>query len=251
MGNALSNFGGPVSQSDFVDSVSQLRLPFPNAVSGFDDLAITDANRAAIEAVKNWQNWQSPRLCLIGPVQCGLGIIGTLWAAEAKADFVTAADFDSFDVRQIEALSEKNCVLDLADDVTNESHLLTLLNLGQAKGALMLLTARTAGKHWACQSADLKSRLSTMPVAEIYPPDEAMIEARLRVSAKRRFIKLGDATINFLAIRLPRSYLAIEDYMTRLDQAVSDTGRAPNIKLAKDVLEEGVSSRQLFTDRPG
>jgi len=87
-----------------------------------------------------------------------------------------------------------------------------------------------------------------MPVAEIYPPDEDMIEARLRASCKRHYIKLSGTTINFLSIRLPRSYEAIEDYVARLDKAIDETGRAPGMSLAKSVLEDGASTRKLFGD---
>lgn len=250
MGIELCYFGGSVTTPDLNDNASQLRLPFPDTVTGFDDLAVTDANRAAIETVKNWQKWQANKLCLIGPVRCGLGVIARLWARDAEAMFMSASEFDALDIQAVEALSDQNCAIDLADMVDGESQLLMLLNLSQAKGSKVLLTARSAGQHWQCGSADLRSRLATMPVVEIYPPDEAMIQARLQASARRRFIKLGEATISFLAIRLPRSYLAIDDYMGRLDQAISDTGRAPSIKLAKDVLEGKLSAKQHSSNTP-
>lgn len=230
------------------DSVPQLRLPFPDAVKGFEDLAITDANRAAFDTIRKWQSWRSSILCLVGPVQCGLGIAATLWAREAHAEMINAGAFDRLDMRDIEALSEQNCVLDLADNVRREDLLLALFNFIQSKNKRLLLTARSAGGNWTCHSLDLKSRLAMMPVAEIYPPDEAMIMARLQASCKQRYIRLSEVTINYLAIRLPRSYEAIEDYVTRLDKAIDETGRAPGIHLARSVLEEGPSTRSLFID---
>lgn len=225
---------------------AQYRLPFPDTVSGFDDLAITEANRAAFQTIRLWKSWQSSVMCLVGPVKCGLGIAGRLWAGEANAALLSARAFDALDIEALKKLAQINTVIDLADQVTNEPHLLTLLNLSQSNGVRVLLSARSGGANWGISSLDLKSRLEAMPVAEIYPPDEAMIVARLRASFKRRYIKLGDGTINFLAVRLPRSYEAIEDYVGRLDQAISDTGRAPSLHLARTVLEEGLSTRKLF-----
>ena len=237
-----------MNTSDIGRAAPQLRLPFPDSISSFDDLAITSANETAFAIIRKWRDWHSPALCLVGPVQCGLGIAATLWAREADATLLSAAAFEKLSVGDIEALSDRNCVIDLADRVTNEGHLLTLINLIHAKHKRLLLTARTAGGNWACSSPDLKSRLDAMPVAEIYAPDEAMIKARLRASLKLRYIKLNDATVDFLAIRLPRSYEAIEDYVTRLDKAVDETGRGPSIHLARSVLEDGVSTRTLFND---
>ena len=228
--------------------LQQLRLPFPESIRGFDDLAITDANRAAFATIRKWNDWQASTLCLVGPVQCGLGIAAKLWAREADATVLSAATFDSFDLKQVEELTERNCVIDLADQITSEDHLLTLLNRVQSKDKRLLLTARAPAPTWGCTSRDLKSRLDTMPVAEIYAPDEEMIKARLLTSSKRRYIKLNSATLNFLAIRLPRSYEAIEDYVARLDKAIDDTGRIPSMHLAKSVLEEGISTRKLFDD---
>lgn len=254
MGDAVSRVGGAVSEihqrTDLRPEVQapQLRLPFPDSVKGFDDLAITDANRTAFSTIRRWKDWHSSVMCLVGPVQCGLGVAARLWADEADARELSSVAFDRLTLRNVEALTERNCVIDLADRITNEDHFLTLLNRMQSKGNHLLLTARTASSTWDCASADLRSRLETLPVAEIYPPDEAMIEARLRSSCKRRYIKLGEATLKFLVIRLPRSYEAIEDYVVRLDKAIDEMGRTPSLPLAKLVLEDGASSRRLFED---
>ena len=228
----------------------QLRLPFPEAINSFNDLAITQANRAAIETIRQWPQWQAAVLCLIGPVQSGLGVTAKLWAGEAEASELSAHAFDQMSIDEVEKLSQRNCVIDLADQVTNEESLLTLFNLVQSSGKRLLLTARGHGASWPCKSPDLKSRLETMPVAEIYSPDEDMIKARLLASCKGRFIKLNTAAINYLAIRLPRSYEAIEDYVVRLDNAIDETGRAPSMYLVRTVFEDGASTRKLFGEDP-
>ena len=230
--------------------IQQLRLPFPDTLTRFEDLAITGSNRAAIETIRKWDEWQTAVLCLIGPIQSGLGVSAKLWAREADAVELSSHAFDQLSIAEVEAISEKNCVIDLADQVRSEAGLLTLFNLMEGKGTRALLTARHHGRAWACQSPDLKSRLDAMPVAEIFPPDEETIKARLLASCRRRYIKLGDAAINYLAIRLPRSYEAIEDYIARLDFAVDETGRAPTMHLVRTVFEDGASTRKLFGDNP-
>lgn len=225
-----------------------MRLPFPENVRGFEDLAITEANRSAFETIRRWKLWQTSALCLIGPVQCGLGIAAIQWAREAEARLLSVKEFDAISVQDIEALSAGNCIIDLADQVQNEKALLTLLNRVQARDKRLLMTARSPPGTWAFTSPDLRSRLEAMPIAEIYSPDEDMMVARLQASSKRHYIRLSTATINYLAIRLPRSYEAIEDYVHRLDQAIDQTGRSPSIHLARSVLEEGTSSRTLFSD---
>lgn len=235
-----------MTQSDSHTRLPQLRLPFPDTVQSFDDLAVTDANRNAIETIRKWSEWKSQLLCLIGPVQSGLGIAAQLWAKEAGAKLFSARDIDNMSEAALEDAARSNCVVDLADQVKSDDHLLALINFCEAKNTRLLLTARSAGAHWPVSSPDLKSRLTTMAVAEIYPPDEEMIAERLHASCKRRYIKLSNATVDYLVVRLPRSYEAIEDYVLRLDKEISETGRAPSIHLARSVLEDGASTRKLF-----
>ena len=235
-----------MTQSNTHARLPQLRLPFPDTVKSFDDLAVTDANRNAIETIRKWSDWKSQLMCLIGPVQSGVGVAAQLWAKEAEARLLSAAELDGMSDTALEDAARGNCVVDLADQVENDDCLLALINFCEAKGTCLLLTARSAGAHWQTSSPDLKSRLSTMAIAEIYPPDEEMISERLQASCKRRYIKLSEATVEYLVVRLPRSYEAIEDYVLRLDKEISETGRAPSIHLARSVLEDGASTRKLF-----
>lgn len=227
---------------------TQYRLAFADEIQAFTDIAITDANKRAIAAVRLPEAWQSPVMCLIGPVRCGLGVIGRLWAKEADGQLVSARAFDEMHLNSVEALLTGNCVLDLAEEVTREDHLLALLNLPREQNSRVLLTARTSPAVWKVKSADLKSRLSAVPVVEIYPPDEEMLELRLLASCKRRFILLNDVSVKYLRIRLPRSYVAIEDYVSRLDAAIETTGRRPSLQLVREVFEDGASSYKLFDD---
>lgn len=215
----------------------QYRLPLTDEVGSFSDIDITDSNRAAILAIRQPDAWQSNAMCLIGPVQCGLGVIGQLWANEMEATVLSAAMFDTISLSEIEKASLGHCVLDLADRVGNETSFLTLLNLVRENDNRILMTARAGPATWVVQKADLKSRLDAVPVAEIYPPDEDMLRLRLQTSCRRRFIKLNDQTLNYLVVRLPRSYAALEDFILRLDEAVEATGRTPNVSLAREVLE--------------
>ena len=187
-------------------------------------------------------------MCLVGPVQSGLRVATRLWAAEAGADGMDARGFDDLDEADLGVRAKANCAINLADQVRNENNLLSLLNLVGQRNGRLLLTARKAPSQWPCKSADLRSRLNAMPSAQIYPPDEDMLIERLKAACRRRYMKLDERTIAFLMVRLPRSYAAIEEYVSRLDEAVDANQRAPSIHLARTVLEDGAGSLALFGD---
>ena len=101
----------------------------------------------------------------------------------------------------------------------------------------MLLTANVPPPQWQAPSPDLKSRLNSMPVTEIDPPDEAMMMGRLKAAAVRHFLKLEPDVLKYLVPRLDLSYEAIETFAERLSDGVTDLGRAPSVPLVKEVLD--------------
>ncbi len=226
----------------------QYSLRFPDQPERFSDLAITSSNETAIDAIRNWKNWAHPAFALVGPVQSGLRVTARLWAEEAGARLLDAPRLDALEEGALSDYARGNCAIDLADQIANERNFLSLLNLVSQRQGHLLLTMRTPPSQWPCQSADLRSRLDGLPSTQIYPPDDDMLIERLKAACRRRYMKLDRQTIAFLAIRLPRTYAAIEEYVSRLDQAVDANQRAPSIHLARTVLEDGAGSLALFGD---
>ena len=77
-----------------------------------------------------------------------------------------------------------------------------------------------------------------LPVVEIREPDEEMLKARLESTAARFFLKLEPDLIKYVVPRLELSYTAIEIFIEKLSDKVTETGRAPSVPLARDVVEE-------------
>ncbi|MEO1405138.1 MAG: hypothetical protein AAFV54_01440, partial [Pseudomonadota bacterium] len=155
---------------------------------------------------------------------------------------------DSADTNTISQLASSNGTIDLADAVTNEANLLAAINFATSEDKRLLLTARSHPASWGHKSADLRSRLSNMTAVEIGPPDDEMVLKRLDAACRRRFIRLKPEDANYIMIRIEKSYVAIEDYVRRLDRAVAISGRPPSVHLARSVLEEGADTRALFDD---
>ena len=78
----------------------------------------------------------------------------------------------------------------------------------------------------------------SLPVVEIHEPDEEMLKARLEAAAARHFLKLEPEVIKYVLPRLELSYAAIEIFIEKLSDKVTEAGRAPSVPLARDVVEE-------------
>ncbi len=228
--------------------MSQLRLSFPAGRARFSDVAVTASNRSAVTMLASAREWHGNILCVIGPPACGLAYLLRAWTEANGAMEVRAEDFDRLDTAGVEAFASRPGAIRRADKVMRADRLLMTLNLFQSNGRRLLLSARSSPSSWPVPPGDLASRLRAIPTTEILPPDDDMVLKRLQAGCRARFIRLEDETARYVAMRLERSYAAIEDYVRRLDAAISDTGRAPSIHLARTVLEEGTGTRALFGD---
>ncbi|MEZ5954547.1 MAG: DnaA/Hda family protein [Hyphomonas sp.] len=214
-----------------------MSFAFPEAHPGFERLVVTQSNRPAISIVRQADKWPMPVLCLVGPLRSGRTAILSAWCSENDGKYVQAKDMTRLKPAQVTALASGKVALDDAEDAGDGEALLSLLNQLGAQGGRLLLASSRSPSQWLTSSADLKSRLNSMPIAEIQPPDEAMLQGRLQAAAGRHFMKLEDDVIAYLSPRLDLSYEAIEAFVEKLSHGVTSTGRAPSVPLAKEVLE--------------
>ena len=89
---------------------------------------------------------------------------------------------------------------------------------GDAGGGL-LLTATATPQSWPASLPDLRSRLNAMPVAELPPPDDAVLEGLLKNFFRERNIKPTDDVIPYLLRRIERSAVSARQIVDRLDEA--------------------------------
>lgn len=231
-----------------MDPLPQLRLEFPERHPKRADLIITTSNEAAMNGAFAWDEWPANTLTVFGPPMCGLGLLSRVWADEAGALLLDHKALTKADTTTLKELASKNGVVDLADSVSEEGKLLSAINFAMENGTRLLLTARSHPASWNFTSADLQSRLANMTAIEIGPPDDEMVLLRLDAACRRRFIRLKPEDARYILIRIEKSYVAIEDYVRRLDRAISISGKPPSVHLARSVLEEGADTRKLFDD---
>jgi chromosomal replication initiation ATPase DnaA len=215
----------------------QLSFGFPATGLGFADLVVTPVNESALRIVQRPENWPTPVLCLVGAPKSGLTTIAHAWAHRFGGDVFEAKAFASLKARDVDARAATYTAIDGADRVPAGDKVLSLINLISGGAGRMLLTANVPPPQWQAPSADLKSRLNSMPVTEIDPPDEAMMMGRLKAAAVRHFLKLEPDVLKYLVPRLDLSYEAIETFAERLSDGVTDLGRAPSVPLVKEVLD--------------
>lgn len=213
---------------------------FPAPAAQWSDILTGPHNAGALRIAGHPEGWATPVLCITGPAKCGLSFLAEAWANRFKGESLTAEQLAKAGRRGLDALAGRHVAVDDADLAAGKQDeaLLSLINVVTAGGGRLLLTAHRAPSQWRTASADLRSRLNALPVGEIGPPDDAVVRARLALAAERRFLRLSPETLNYLVPRLELAYDAVENFMDRLSDAVSDHDRAPSLPLARRVLEQ-------------
>ncbi|MFX6011204.1 DnaA/Hda family protein, partial [Acinetobacter baumannii] len=83
---------------------------------------------------------------------------------------------------------------------------LHLFNAVAERGGSLLLTATTAPAYWNTVLPDLRSRLKALPVAILAMPDDALFKAVLAKLFTDRRLQISPEVIEFLTLRLERSF---------------------------------------------
>lgn len=210
----------------------QLRLSLGrDGPPSFDDFVRGDSNAGALAAVEAWPAWRDGCLTLIGPQGAGKSHLAHAWAVAADALILDPATPD------VTAAAGRPVLLEDADREVPPEGLFHLINLAARTGGGLLLTARTRPATWPTALPDLRSRLNALPVAEIGPPDDAVLEGVLRRFFRNRNIRPPEEVYPYLLARMSRSIPDAAEIVRRLDEA-GDMGFRPVTRvLARQILD--------------
>ena len=193
------------------------------------------SNAEAVAAVEAWPDWRGGCLAMVGPQGAGKSHLARAWAAAAGALVVEPELADA------SVAAGRPVLLEDADRGVSSEALFHLINLAAREGGGLLLTARIVPTAWATPLPDLRSRLNALPVVEIGPPDDVVLEGVLRKFFRDRNIRPPEEVYRYLLARMNRSIPDAEEIVRRLDEAGDEGFRPVTRVLAREVLEANQS----------
>lgn len=224
-----------------MNTPEQIPMTFDHrpALSG-EDFLVSPSNQQAIQWIDSWPNWPGPLLVIVGPAGSGKTHLANVFLNTTGAKNV---DIGMLDAKgPAEVIEEaKALVVENAENFIKaglDEHLLHLYNLAREHGIRILMTAETAPARWKINLKDLSSRLNTAPVAEINPPDDALIGALLIKQFSDRQINVGQDVISYLLSRMDRSFDAVRNVVESTDRLSLSEKRGVTIPLVRRVLED-------------
>jgi chromosomal replication initiation ATPase DnaA len=213
----------------------QLGLPLPHrAALERADFLVAPANQDAVAWIDRWPRWPAPGLVLHGPRAAGKSHLAQVWRARSGAALVAGATLDAEAVPIL--LGDGRPVVVDAAETAPEAPLLHLHNGLAEAGRQVLLLAEAPPARWGIGLADLASRLNALPAVAIGPPDDPLIRAVLIKLFADRQLQLGAAAVEFVAMRIERSFAAAAAAVAALDRASLAEGRPVTVSLARRVL---------------
>ncbi|MFV0303621.1 MAG: chromosomal replication initiator DnaA [Paracoccus sp. (in: a-proteobacteria)] len=205
------------------------------------DFLVAGANRLALTMLDAPGTWPQRRMLLIGEAGAGKTHLASFWAAEQDAHRVSAAAL--LPELTDDLVSEGGALV--VEDAQRaggiaaaEQALFHLWNLCQARGCLLLMTARTPPRDWGLDLPDLRSRMDAMPQIRIAPPDETLLAAVLVKLFADRQMPVPAGLVDWLALRMDRDLGLARRLVTALDQAAMSDKRPVTRRLAAELLDK-------------
>jgi chromosomal replication initiation ATPase DnaA len=220
----------------------QLPLLLPHdAAMGADDFLVTPCNSEAAAWIDKWPEWPTHGLIVTGLPGSGKTHLMSLWLQKTGGSVVAADDL--IDITPPALMAETKCIaLDNANFFAGnglaEKQLFHLFNFVKENKGFLLLTMATGAGQAGFELPDLRSRLLTLPVAALLPPDDELLEALIVKQFSDRQVAVDAGVVAYIASRAARDAASIRAIVQRLDLAALAEGCKITIPLARRILEK-------------
>ncbi len=223
----------------------QLRLQLNRAPGhGRDEFVVSASNAEAVRRVEAWPAWHGGALALVGPAGSGKTHLAKMWRARSGAVEIGP----DASLEALAGLQGRPVLMEEAGRGDPET-LFHLINMAAQPGGGLLLTSREPPGAWPATLPDLRSRLNALSVAELGPPDDDVLEGVLKKFFRERNIRPLNDVFPYLVRRMERSVPVALALVEKLDEAADAEHRPVSRALARQILEEGGETGDLFASR--
>lgn len=188
-----------------------------------EDFLVSPSNAAAVSLVDQWPNWPTHGAIIVGPPGSGKSHLVSVWEQRTGAAVHRAADFTTEDIAG-GGLGSALVIEDAGLGGLDERALFHALNLTRQQGGHVLLTSAVPLIQWNLRLPDLVSRLDALPVAQILPPDDALLRGMLVKHFSDRQIAVTEQVVGYILMRMPRSFDALRRIVQEIDTSALQEG---------------------------
>jgi chromosomal replication initiation ATPase DnaA len=204
-------------------------LPAPAPAYDTASFIVSEANERAFSLLRRFPQTDDLALALCGPRDSGKTHLLHVVTGDQSGVIASAARLGDY--------GAEIALFAIDDAQTAEPATLhAVLEKRRDRGLRTIIAGSGRPREWAHGLSDLESRLEALPRADLFEPDEALIEALL----SRRFgglqLRIAAAVPRFAAPRIPRTFAAVAAFVEAARRESADSGGPVNVALAKKVI---------------
>ncbi len=210
-----------------------------------EDYIVNDQNKAIINRLDCWPDWQSPWLLIEGSKGSGKTHLAHIFSQKFNGVYLKNL---SMDIEQLMIKVEgKSIVIDCSinADKENQNKLFHLINHVKEQKQYGILFTEPMDDHEFVVLADLLSRLSQMPRFRLEMPDDALLKALIVKLFSDRQLKVAEAQVNWMLPRVRRSFEFVEKFVDIVDKASLARKKSITQSLLKKELEALLMKQDL------
>ncbi|PHZ86111.1 HdaA/DnaA family protein [Paremcibacter congregatus] len=204
-----------------------------------EDYLVTASNVEAVNWIDRWPDWRGVHCTILyGTRGCGKTHLSHVWQQKTGAKYGDLTQITTADLDQMPACLVLEDVDGLLTDIEQQEMLFHLYNWQKEKGGSLLLTAAQHPKHWSLSLPDLQSRMLAAISIEIGAPDDELLAAVIVKQFTDRQITVPQEVVNYLMLRIERSFAAARDIVSRIDTLALSRQRKITVPLVRNLLDD-------------
>ena len=240
-------------QSYYNDKTKQYLMKFSsNVYFGEEDFLVTACNELAYKKIKLWPYWQHFALSIFGPKSCGKSHLAHIWISRVQNSLPQPIEIPIIPAQNINMKNVNKfinnyqyLVIDNFDAEINEEALFHLYNAFNTPEHFALFTSEIPLAKIPLKLPDLRSRLNTIPVAEILMPDDEMLTALIAKLFNDKQIIISQEILDYILKNAERSFNYIARLINEIDDISWTYGRAVTIPIVREAINNLSKNQQL------
>lgn len=189
----------------------QIPLPLHDD-SDQNELIITACNQYAFNRISNLEDDVKNRLILMGERHSGKELMGRFFVQAKKGIFVPDAD----------QMSDEDLFF-----IWNQAH---------DEGRSLLMSATKEPSQWAISLPDLQSRVASMELLRILPPDDELIAELINQRLRCQDAAISSKALEYSLKRIERDYASVNIFIDHCIIKAKENNRIIKIEDVKPLL---------------
>lgn len=197
---------------------------------------ISQSNKLATNLVNQWPEWPQKQHLLYAPSGYGKTHLAHIFQQRSSATYIDAATLDIEKLNNCLQINKGTIIVDNIGSVKNEETLFHLYNHIKSQNLYALYISNKKPAYLNLTLPDLSSRLKALPIIEIEPADDMLLEAVVTKWLGDLQIKISKEARRYLLTQIPRNLSDIKVFMQKLNEVSLRDKRNITIPFVKQIL---------------